>query len=178
MMIWIPNMRKGTQSLLPFLAWLPLEDASVLEIGCFAGDGTLEFMACDKIKSVDCVDLFQSGYDKADTASEFDMVEVMQKWAFQVGSHAGLTAVNLHAFQDVSDLMDGITFDLCYVDANHLEPFVYSDVTECIERFKPKVIAGHDYGSGKHPGVKKAVDRIFGSEKIKLFPDSSWAVVL
>lgn len=175
----VPNMRLRKQSLSPFLGWLPLEDATVLEIGCFAGDGTIEFMACDKIKSIDCVDLFLGGYDNTATASACDMVEVMAKWGHQVGSFMGpRPTVTLHAFQDIGNIIDGITFDLCYIDGDHREQAVCNDILQCLDRFRPKVIAGHDYGVGKHPAVKTVVDRVFGADNVKTFPDTSWAVVL
>lgn len=43
----VPQMRGQGFSLKPFLDWMPLDDCSVLEIGCFAGEGTVEFLECD-----------------------------------------------------------------------------------------------------------------------------------
>jgi len=173
----IPNMRHKKQSLKPFLDWLPLEHARVLEVGCFAGDGTLEFLRSDKVASIDCVDLFRGGYDPDDTASACDMREVLKKWVAQIADSGIVKPVTLHAFQEVGRLRPR-TFDVCYIDGNHTEEAVYSDIKSCFYNFKPRIIAGHDFGVGKHPGVKRAVQRFFAGCEIKVFPDTTWTVKL
>jgi hypothetical protein len=57
--------------------------------------------------------------------------------------------------------------DLIYIDANHF----YKDVLADITAWRPKVsstgiFAGHDYGVPNHPGVKKAVDEVFGEDGV------------
>ena len=55
-------------------------------------------------------------------------------------------------------------FDLVFIDADHEEASVRAD----IEAWRPKVrngggiLSGHDYGWTNHPGVKAAVDALFG----------------
>lgn len=174
----IPNMRSGKNSLKPFLDWLPNPGLLVLEVGCFGGDGTVEFLECDKVDFLCCVDPYEGGYDKGDTASGCDMSEALQKWAEQVSQRRGSKPVSLHIGQTIYDLPDTERFDLCYIDGNHREEFVRADILHCLEMFQPKIIAGHDYGVGKHPGVKAAVDKIFGTADLNLFPDTSWSIIL
>lgn len=72
-------------------------------------------------------------------------------------------------------------FDLIFIDARHDYEFVRHD----IQKWRPKVnpggiLSGHDYSPDSHywPGVKQAVDEVFG-DAVKLVPDTSiWYVQL
>jgi len=62
----------------------------------------------------------------------------------------------------VAKQFDDESLDLVFLDADHSEEWVLRD----LEAWLPKlrlggVICGHDYGSRHHPGVKRAVDRVF-----------------
>ena len=64
-------------------------------------------------------------------------------------------------------------FDLVFIDASHF----YEDVLDDIKLWLPLikvggVLTGHDYGSRRHVGVKKAVDEIFGVNNISLLSKS------
>lgn len=67
-------------------------------------------------------------------------------------------------------------FDLVYIDADHR----YEEVLKDIKSWLPLVkkggyIAGHDYGSDRHTGVKKAVDDLFHqTSSILLLPGEVW----
>lgn len=181
----LPNMRdeKRGQSLAPFLDWvtdvLDGDNLHLMEIGCFAGDGTIQFIACDEITAVTCIDLYKSGYDENDTASSCDMKEAMCKWSDQVSkANVKNKSVSLLAWQTGFDAINLFDIDICYIDASHLVADVIKDIRRVLTYWKPKVIAGHDYGVQKHPGVKAAVDTFFRPDQIETFPDSSWAVVL
>lgn len=57
---------------------------------------------------------------------------------------------------------DDDSVDLVFVDADHSEESVRSDLEAWVPKVRPGgVIAGHDYGSRRHPGVTKAVDEFF-----------------
>jgi len=172
-------MRSGDQSLVPFLDWLPLEKAKVLEIGSFAGDGTVQLLKSDKVASVTCVDLYSSGYDKDDTASNSDMSEAMIKWMAQViAANTERKPVTLCAYQNLKcQDWASYSFDLIYIDASHLYEDVMHDINRAL-MLQPNIIAGHDYGQAVHPGVKEAVDSFFAEEILHTFKDSSWAVKL
>lgn len=64
-------------------------------------------------------------------------------------------------------------FDLVYIDADHRFEEVLKDITA----WRPLVkeggfIAGHDYGSARHTGVKQAVDSIFS--EVSILPTEVW----
>ncbi len=62
-------------------------------------------------------------------------------------------------------------FDIVFVDADHLYNSVKEDILTWIPHVKEGgMLAGHDYG-GRHRGVKKAVDEIFGLENIEIIQD-------
>ena len=68
---------------------------------------------------------------------------------------------------------DGISPNVVYIDANHSEPCVVSDI--CAWKpilAKGGVLCGHDYAK-EWPGVMKAVDDLLG-KPTTLFEDSSW----
>lgn len=71
----------------------------------------------------------------------------------------------------------GELFDLVYIDGDHREAGVTADIVGCRHHLPGVRLSGHDYDSPDCPGVKKAVDKLIGSDKIKLFSDRSWVQV-
>ena len=174
----IPNMRAGKdQSLKPFIDSLPDRPLGLLEIGCFAGDGTIQFLQSDKIQSMTCVDLYKGGYDPDDTASACNMNDVMMKFAEQIALLRIRKPLTVHYFQHSSQIPIR-KYDVVYIDANHQYENVSFDIQYTLMYLQPDIIAGHDYGVGKHPGVERAVLECFPEATIELFPDSTWKVVL
>jgi hypothetical protein len=168
----IPNMRHPAQSLKPFLDWLPGDNLNVLEIGCFAGHGTAEFLRCKKVASVTCVDPWRGGYDSDDTASACDMTEAATEWVKHVMSSRVAKPVHLH----IGDVWPVAYFDVIYIDGDHRRESVMRDIDRAL-LLCPHVVAGHDYGVGKHPGVQQAVDACFEPNTLYHFADTSWAVI-
>lgn len=69
------------------------------------------------------------------------------------------------------------SLDLVFVDADHSEEWVLRDLSAWLPKVKPGgVIAGHDYGARHHPGVKRAVDRVFAqhAHPVKLEANKVW----
>jgi hypothetical protein len=66
-----------------------------------------------------------------------------------------------------------------YIDACHLYDAVTADVRAWLPKIQPGgIIAGHDYTNKRFPGVKEAVDEIFGFEcHLPQFGGGVWAVV-
>ena len=78
---------------------------------------------------------------------------------------------------DVARTFDDETFDIVFVDADHSEASVRRDVAAWLPKVKlGGIIAGHDYGSKNHPGVKIAVDDLFcgHAHPIKLDANKVW----
>lgn len=69
--------------------------------------------------------------------------------------------------------------DFLYIDASHEYEFVHRDIVSWLPKIKiGGIISGHDYNGAKFPGVKRAVDEIFGFEAfVTEFKGGVWAVV-
>ena len=75
------------------------------------------------------------------------------------------------SFQD-----EGI--DLIFIDADHSYDGVMADIRAWMPKMKPgSIMAGHDYGDSNHPGVKKAVDEVFGPHA-RFHDETVWSVQL
>ena len=133
----------------------------VLEIGSFKGLSA--FCMAIVAKSVYCVDTF-----KANTGGQ------VQQDGFT--THGDFLAAvkrfrNVECFVGTSEmaakaLPDDLTFGMVFLDASH----TYEDVKADIQRWWPRLRPGglmvfHDYGHWDFPGVKQAVDEIFGPQK-------------
>ena len=144
--------------LLDLIAWA--EPRNVLEIGCFTGISTEVFLLhCAHVVAVDC---WNAEYIK----TAFDG---------RVGDYPHLSVYRGHSPTVLGD-MTPERFDLCYIDADHSYEAVKADILACKSLVQPgSCIGGHDYGWWDCPGVKPAVDEIFGKPD-KVFQDTSWIV--
>ena len=167
-----PFLRQGLSDM---LAYLPLSDFSMLEIGSYAGESADIFASSTKTRSVWCVDPWLAGFDPTDPASDtdFDAVEaafdrVMAAHASKIHKFKGVTAEFIYKNPD-------FTPDFVYIDANHTYECVKDDIITVLQRWKGcglRFLGGHDYGGDKH-GVTRAVNELLGSPD-KVFADSSW----
>ena len=74
-----------------------------------------------------------------------------------------------------SMLINEGSLDFCFIDARHDQESVFIDIISWMPNVKRGGwICGHDYG-GEFPGVKKAVDEIFGT-KVEIESDYCWFV--
>ncbi len=64
--------------------------------------------------------------------------------------------------------------DLVFIDANHAYEAVRQDILTWREKVRPGgILSGHNYGRPRLPGVKRAVDELFGEEAL-LGQDEVW----
>ena len=60
-------------------------------------------------------------------------------------------------------------FDFVYIDAAHDYNSVKNDILTWKSKVKPEgILAGHDYDYKDTPGIKQAVDEIFGEDKVNI----------
>ena len=84
-----------------------------------------------------------------------------------------LIQVYKHNSSEIPFLFQDGYFDFIYIDGNHTEEAVRSDILSCIPKIrKGGYIAGHDYGDVNF-SVTDVVDEIFSSPD-KTFVDNSW----
>ena len=151
----------------------PLSEMRMAEIGSFVGDSTKIFAS--RFKEVISVDPFLNGYDKSDDSSETWPMDVIFKQfkedvldKFPNVTHCHITS------EEGSKLFADKSFDVVYIDGNHLYEFVKTDLGCWLPKVKrPGWIGGHDYQHKRAPGVKPAVLEMIG-EIDHHFPETSW----
>lgn len=154
------------------------EKSNMVEIGVLCGNSTLIFNDTKKFKNIYCIDPWISGYDSNDCNSFIDM-DVVEKEFDKNTSHISHiikikdTSINANLNWDKNILLD-----LVYIDGCHIYESVKEDISIWMKYIKPGgIIAGHDYGKHENwtefPGVKKAVDEIFGTPDM-ILSDTSW----
>lgn len=162
------------------------EDGSLfVEVGCFFGRSTGFLAACiiNKKKSIrlHAIDIWpeikvgekyyeESGIGRFN-GSMYDM--------FLVNMGPLLSVIepkrkgSLEAAKDYEDE----TIDFLFLDNNHLYEHVIKELEEWYPTVKTGgIIAGHDYHSRRHRGVKKGVDEFFGAANLTFTGTSSWMV--
>lgn len=143
------------------------------EVGSYRGESA-RIMLDAGLEQIYCVDPWKAGYDPSDCASQnMDGVERAFDWLVGQDPRTVKCKGTLGAF---ADRLANADLDLVYVDACHQYEPCLSDLRVVRDVVRPRVIAGHDY-SDDWPGVKRAVDELFGMPDAR-FPDSSWLVFL
>lgn len=70
-----------------------------------------------------------------------------------------------------------MSIDMVFIDGSHFEGDVIADIILWGPIVKSGgLITGHDYDEPKHPGVTPAVNRMFGKDRIEVYPGRVWAV--
>lgn len=173
------RMRHGNQhhGLMDMIAHInassPTSEMRLVEIGCYTGESSSIF--CGKFAHVTCIDPFQDGYDRQDSASSWaPMTEVYAEFMKRMHKHKNCRLIRKKSQDALRDLR-GRTFDVVYIDGMHS----YDQVTADILGYSDIVreggfICGHDYCPG-WSGVVRAVDECCGKPEV-VFKDNSWLV--
>lgn len=77
----------------------------------------------------------------------------------------------------VAKRFDDESLDLVFIDADHSEGGVRTDLAAWVPKVRPGgIVAGHDYAARHHPGVKIAVDDFFRDHghPVKLEANKVW----
>jgi len=161
-----------------------------LEIGSYAGESLL-IWARSGMRVIDCVDLWKPG--KYGAARMNLARETFSQIATGVQRH-GRCRVRQHQGRS-TDVLEKIRTELLdpqnsehdpvrwiYIDGDHSAAGVAADIyislRLLIDTSAPTpILAGHDYGHPKFPGVARTVDHILGPPD-RTFADGSWATQL
>ena len=143
---------------------------TMIEIGTFTGESTVLFG--DHFEKVIGIDPMLQDYDPQDPTSKFNFNEVLDMFVQRTKTYDNIQLITKTSDDAVNDFNDEV-FDFIYIDGIHQ----YENVKQDIINYLPKVknggvIGGHDYGPS-WPGVKQAVDEMFGQPD-KVFKDTSW----
>ena len=147
---------------------------TLVEIGVWKGESTELFHRSGIFAKHYCVDPWKAYKDDVINISQNDMDDVKNdffnyfRYAYNVYPIQGTIDTFIELYKD-------IPVDVVYIDANHEYEFVKYDIQKTLDVIKPKMaICGHDYDDPNIPGVKKAVDEIFGKKPDMTFIDTSW----
>ena len=135
----------------------PPDDVLVVEIGTYRGRTTAHLHEyCPQIRRLVTIDL-----EKPDPAD--DRIRGLERVEF------------IQARSDeAAERFDDASVDLVFIDGDHSENGVACDLAAWAAKVKPGgVIAGHDYESQKHPGVRRAVDRFFAGHPEPIHTDAN-----
>ena len=161
--------QNGTIGLLEMIKELP-NKGPMIEIGTFTGESTVLFG--DHFEKVIGIDPMLQDYDEQDPTSKFNFNEVLEMFNERTKSYDNISLIQKTS-DDALGKLTGRTFDFIYIDGIHQYENVKQDIINYLPMVKKGgVIGGHDYGPS-WPGVRQAVDEMFG-EPDKVFQDTSW----
>jgi len=145
---------------------------SIVEVGCWKGRSTKEFLEnCNgKVYAVDHFSGTNSDYSSDLASVELNIYDQFIK---NVGHYKNLEILKGDSVE-MANMFNGTKVDMVFIDAGHTYEECKSDIEAWLPKCK-KRICGHDY-SNDHMGVKKAVDEKFG--KAFKTVDSIWWVDL
>lgn len=148
----------------------------IYEVGCYYGRSTralADNSPSDAI--VFAVDPWEGDYYKTDdnvlmtmTQDHFNKFKQNLEPYIEEGKVKPLR----YKFKNITLRMDP---SMVFLDGDHRYKEVRADIYHAIDAY-PKILAGHDYTHPDWPGVKKAVDEIFGNSVHTL--ESIWWVEL
>ncbi|MFP8879670.1 MAG: class I SAM-dependent methyltransferase [Myxococcota bacterium] len=138
----------------------PAQDAIVVDLGTYNGSSSAHIHKyCPQVKWIYAIDIREPDPERS-LIRDLPRVKFVQ----------GYSDACAEQFPDES-------VDLIFVDADHSQAGVQKDLAAWSPKIKRGgVIAGHDYGSRRHPGVKRAVDAFFAGHPnpIELQSDMVW----
>ena len=69
--------------------------------------------------------------------------------------------------------------DFIFIDAKHTYNDLFADISQWLFKLKEGgIMCGHDYGHESYPGIKQAVDKLFGASNINTGDGFVWWVKL
>jgi predicted O-methyltransferase YrrM len=144
--------------------------SSFVEVGVYKGSSLsyliVEMMNSGKCFSITAIDSFVE-QDSSVKILYNNLHNFKDKFKVIIGDSA-----------DTAKYFDDKSVDFVFIDASHKYKDVKKDILAWIPKIKDGgVLAGHDYPS--YPGVKKAVDEIFGDRFDKNYTNElSWLINL
>jgi hypothetical protein len=128
------------------------ENSTILEIGVFKGDFSKEIINKTKFKKLFFVDIWQGEYGSGDKdGNNHLIVESMESVYIslykQVLDNPDIHFIRMDSTNFLKNWYDKY-FDAIYVDGDHTEEMVYSDLVLSLDKIKNGgLLMGHDYGS-------------------------------
>jgi predicted O-methyltransferase YrrM len=145
----------------------------ILEFGCYKGRST-RALADNTEGIIYAVDPWSGDYYSDDGKSKIFSCEVNSEFYNNLSDHILNNRVFLFKTYSTS-FIPLLRPDFVFLDGDHHYQAVKDDINHVMRICHPRcIIAGHDYGRSDWPGVKQAVDEIFGDKA--LIHDTIWYV--
>lgn len=161
---------KMVNDLKDLLTFVPPGSVGV-EVGCYMGESTQIMLESGKFRKLVCIDPWNPGYyrdrDMAEAEREFDrrisLPTQTRVIKLKMDSRKGLVAAGKYA-----------PIDFIYIDGDHRYHAVKDDIEKALILLGGGgIMAGHDYGRARSPGVKEAVKELLGGPDVR-FAGWSW----
>lgn len=137
-----------------------------IEIGSYIGESSTIFLAFDRVRKLECVDVCD------------DATRILKKKFKKEVASARCVIHHCDSDQFAARVPDA-SIDVIYIDGDHTYEQVKKDIHLYHQKLKHDgYLCGHDY-SKSWPGVVQAVDA-FAAERnldVRLFADTSWVLV-
>jgi predicted O-methyltransferase YrrM len=166
-----PHMKRGLNCLCKVIP----DNLVGIEIGSYAGESALILAASGRFSKLLCIDPWEPNYyrNQQQIFAEKEFDKVAAKFSELIVKIKGYSDQQL-AY--LTGLYHGPhnPFGFIYIDGNHQYDQVKKDIQASLQLLpEGSILAGHDYGFAKAPGVKMAVDEIFGYPDA-VFCDTTW----
>lgn len=157
-----PRQRKGLQELITYLG---VSNATLVEVGSYAGESAAIFLASGRFARIHCVDPWDTPGARL----------AMHRFDELVASAAGRVVKHQARSTDAAKTFDDQSVDVVYLDGDHSLTAVRADIRAWMPKLKRGGwLAGHDY-HWEFPGVLRAVHELVGKPE-RVFRDGSWVV--
>jgi Predicted O-methyltransferase len=164
-----------------FLAERARESKVVIEVGSYLGRST-RAMADNSKKDtkIYCVDPWKGSVVNDDGIVAFDVDSSTRAGFYNNLAgyvNAGRVIMCEYRFSEWPGILTPKQYDcdFLFIDGDHRYPNVIEDINIALT-FQPRILAGHDYSCQYWPGVKKAVDELFGGKA--QIEDTIWWIQL
>lgn len=153
---------KGQRGLRELIAYTNVRDATLVEVGSYAGESARIFAASGRFKAIHCVD----PWSRPDAATAEKIFDETKPRIVKKHKMTSLEAAPL--FEDGS-------LHIVYLDGDHSLTAVRADIKAWLPKVRPGGwITGHDY-FWRFTGVLRGVYELLGKPHI-VTRDSSWGV--
>ncbi|WP_194848329.1 class I SAM-dependent methyltransferase [Candidatus Neptunochlamydia vexilliferae] len=171
-------IRKHRGCYLKYLSWIhAIEVKTIVEIGVFRGKNAQVLREQFPDAHLYLIDPWKPDPHYLQSGSAVSDLEETYAKAFRrvqtlFADDPKVTLIQKMSHEAAPLVPDNV--DLVFIDANHAYEAIRQDILTWKEKVRPGgILSGHNYGRPRLPGVKQAVDELFGEEAF-LGQDEVW----
>ncbi len=151
------------------------EGSTVVEVGSWRGKSAHALASgirdSGKKAKLFCVDTFTGALSMPPQLAQAQESDIFEEFKDNLKEFSFVTPIRSDS-SEAAKTLDNESIDFFWLDADHTEPFVRSDLLSWYPKVKfGAVMCGHDYRPNWQ-GVKVVVDNLIG--KVEVHPESIW----